>query len=125
MDTCFCGNNESFENCCKPFILKDKLPETAEQLMRSRYSAYCVKNINYLYDTTDPVKRFLTSKSAIKKWANQAEWQGLEIVRSEFDLVEFKAFYKEVGSEKLNVHHEISRFRLENKQWYYVDGSEG
>ncbi len=125
MENCYCGNSETFEKCCKPLIQKYKLPETAEQLMRSRYSAYCVKNINYLYDTTDPIKRFLTSKSAIKKWANQTDWQRLEIVRSKYDLVEFKAYYKEVGSEKIYVHHEVSNFRLDNKQWYYVDGSEG
>ena len=125
MEVCFCRNNESFERCCKPFIERVVLPESANQLMRSRYSAYCVKNINFLYDTTDPIKRFLTSKSAIKKWANKTEWQRLKIVRSEYDLVEFKAFYKEVGSEKIHLHHEVSRFRLENKQWYYVEGSEG
>lgn len=39
--TCECGSKVAYEECCGPYHAGAKLPETAEKLMRSRYTAYC------------------------------------------------------------------------------------
>ena len=38
--TCPCSSGQTYNDCCAPFHRHESLPQTAEQLMRSRYSAY-------------------------------------------------------------------------------------
>ena len=52
MDKCPCGSELSYAECCEPVIKGEKAAETAEQLMRSRYSAYVKTEIDYLLDLT-------------------------------------------------------------------------
>ena len=39
MDLCPCGSNIIYDTCCRPLIKGEQPAKTAEQLMRSRYSA--------------------------------------------------------------------------------------
>ncbi|MBB6239327.1 SEC-C motif-containing protein [Pedobacter sp. AK013] len=118
---CPCGSGIIFNQCCQPYHLKVKKAPTAEALMRSRYSAFVVADAAYLYDTTHRSKRKGHSESAYLNSAKNTKWLKLEIVFSDFDTVEFKAYYlnKKFQTEVL---HEKSNFRLEDGQWYYVDG---
>ena len=54
---CYCGSQKFYEDCCFPFISGDLKPEIPEQLMRARYSAFCIKDIEYLISTHHPSKR--------------------------------------------------------------------
>ncbi len=118
---CPCGSGLLYQNCCKPYHLKQEKPPTAEALMRSRYSAFVVHDGDYLVETTHSSKRKGNSKDAYLKSAKNTKWLKLEIVGSTFDTVEFKAYYlnKKFQTEVL---HEKSNFRLEAGKWYYVDG---
>ena len=118
---CPCGSGAAFSLCCQPYHLKVKTAPTAEALMRSRYSAFVVADAAYLYDTTHSSKRKGHSESAYLSSAKNTKWLKLEIVFSDFDVVEFKAYYlnKKFQTEVL---HEKSNFRLEDGKWYYVDG---
>ena len=49
-DACPCGNG-AYARCCGPFHEGDAVPATAEQLMRSRYSAYALGRHDYVLDT--------------------------------------------------------------------------
>ena len=42
------------QECCKPVIDGVRVAETAEELMRSRFSAYCMKNVSWIVETTHP-----------------------------------------------------------------------
>jgi len=114
--------------CCEPFHqgLQDKsvLPKTAQQLIRSRYSAYVLKLENYLLFTwhvsTRPAELALMGEENIK-------WLGLQVKSIEAGLagdsngkVKFVARYKKNGTATRI--HEISRFIKEQDQWFYVDG---
>lgn len=92
--------------------------------MRSRYSAYVLRNGTYLHkswhSSTRPNKKSLLQLPP-------TEWQGLEIVRTaqggEQDssgIVEFIAHYQDAGQP--GQLHETSRFAKEGGCWYYVDG---
>jgi SEC-C motif-containing protein len=100
------------------------MPENAEQLMRSRYSAFVLKNINYLSDTHDPKTRNLSLLADNKRWADSVQFLKLEVIKARGlgmkATVEFKAYYLQDGSEK--VHHEISGFRKISGRWFYSDG---
>jgi len=42
---CPCGSQKTYESCCGNFHSGLALPETAEELMRSRYSAYVKQDV--------------------------------------------------------------------------------
>jgi SEC-C motif-containing protein len=42
MQTCPCGSQKPFSDCCEPYVSGAEAAPTAEALMRSRYSAYVV-----------------------------------------------------------------------------------
>ena len=75
---CSCGSGQSFEKCCGRFIDGGQIPETAEQLMRSRYSAFVAENEDYLLATWHPATR----PSRVQFTSNQ-RWLGLDIRQCE------------------------------------------
>lgn len=127
MNACPCGSGRAYGECCEPFIQGKALPETAEQLMRSRYSAYVTANVDYLHTTLHPEHRDDHDVDAARRWAAQADWLGLEVLATEQGgagddngIVEFRVNYREKGKNKIL--HEISRFEKVDGAWTYVDG---
>ena len=123
---CYCGSQKKFKDCCHPFITGELKPDTPEQLMRSRYSAFCVKNIEYLISTHHPSGRQANEKDLLTRTAHETQWLGLKILKTEMDpddphigFVEFAAFYNTTGQGQL---HEKSKFIREEGRWYYLDG---
>ncbi len=123
---CPCGSGKSFKSCCEALILRTKLPSTAEDLMRSRYAAYFLKDIAYILATHDPATLQDNYKD-IEVWVNSIQWTGLEILTSEkggvsdtIGTVHFKAFYSQEG--KVECLQENSSFRKIEDQWMYVSG---
>ena len=128
---CPCGSDEPFGRCCLPLHLGERQAETAEQLMRARYSAYAVDNLDYVWRTWHPRTRpeALTPDIGLT-------WTGLEILDTvdgrtgdESGEVEFRAHYREnrrSGTSGREEHkgslHERSRFAVRARRWFYVDG---
>lgn len=121
MNNCCCGTLLSFENCCQPIIKGVQKATTAELLMRSRYSAYCIHNADYLVKTTHSSTRKFHQKADILQWSEANHWLKLEIISTTGTTVEFKAYYLDVNL-KATIHHEKSTFLFENGKWFYVDG---
>lgn len=119
---CPCGSGKHYEDCCGRYLNQGETAATAENLMRSRYSAYTLTREDYLLETwhssTRPPSLDLTGQPA-------QQWIGLTVKRHEQiaadqAIVEFVARYKINGcAYRL---HEISRFVRENGLWFYVDG---
>ena len=121
MKNCFCGNSATFNECCKPLLDHSHQATSAEQLMRSRYSAYCISNSTYLLATTHQSVRNQHSENDILAWAKANKWSKLEIISTSENLVEFKAYYVD-QFKNTQIHHEKSTFIFENRNWFYVDG---
>jgi SEC-C motif-containing protein len=124
MSNCPCGSNKNNSKCCSIYINGKRKPETPEQLMRSRYTAYTQANIGYIRETMKaPALNNLHPESA-KEWAKTVEWLELKIIYTSIDkakgYVEFIAYFNEHG--KKNCIYEISEFHQLDGQWYYVDG---
>ena len=116
---CPCGG-KSYAACCAPFIEAGATAGSAEQLMRSRYTAYTLGKDAYLQHT------WHASTRPEGELADAAtKWLGLEVRRHEQNgdaaSVEFIARYKLGG--RAHRLHEVSRFVREDGKWYYVDGS--
>ena len=115
--TCPCQINPSsnaisssllYKDCCQPY--HDGLwneendnsdgvkADTAERLMRTRYSAFVLVKPEYIVKTTLPTQQDLLDIEAIESWAKETDWAGLEIVTHTPKLgkrhaqVEFKAY---------------------------------
>ena len=117
---CPCGQKAQYTDCCEPYILGKAHAPTAEALMRSRYTAYATGAVAYLKETLAPEARGDYDEKAVKEWATQSEWLGLEILSAGTDKVEFVAKYRSGG--KGYEHHETSRFKKRGDRWFFVDG---
>lgn len=119
-DICPC-QNAKYANCCGVYH-SGKHAETAEKLMRSRYSAYVLELDDYLlstwHHTTRPTEPLFDGQ--------KTQWLELKVIKHQAShdqqtaTVEFLAIYKING--KAHRLHEISQFVFEDNQWFYVDG---
>ena len=122
---CPCQSGKSYTDCCQPFHLHQMIPDSAEKLMRSRYTAYTQVNIPYIVETTVPAQQALLDQPAMQLWGEETDWAGLEIITHQpfvskiHSLVEFKAFFNTENG--IDAHHERSLFVLIERHWYFVD----
>jgi SEC-C motif-containing protein len=124
---CPCKSRKSYATCCMPFHKGMAKPQTAEQLMRSRFSAYFFRLVDYLVDTTHPETRSPGLKRELQETIDQVNWSFLTILavskggkEDKVGKVEFVANYF-IGNEP-NELHERSRFRRFKGVWKYLDG---
>ena len=110
-----------------PFHHSKAKPQTAELLMRSRYSAYFFRLTGYLVETTHPDTREPGLRKQLEKMIHQVNWANLEILavakgerEDKTGKVEFVATYF-VQGEPFEL-HEVSRFRRHRGDWKYLDG---
>jgi len=123
MTACLCKSNKAYASCCQPFHQGDQVANSCEQLMRSRYSAFCLQRGDYLFSTYHPdYREDLTIEQLSEK---SLDWKHLEIVKANTGentgFVEFKAWY--LQDDQLFCHHEHSNFVKEQSQWFYCDGT--
>ena len=113
MQKCYCHSDELFEKCCGPILNGQKKTSSSLALMRSRFSAFTIGNIEHLKKTMS--KPFVESK------LNPFKWVRLEILgQADLYHVEFKAYY--IYRDKLHVLHEQSEFALIEGHWIYTNG---
>lgn len=101
--------------------------KTAEQLMRSRYSAFAKGLPKYLLKTRAPAMREPSDLKELQALIQNTEWLGLKMLDCELGSadeqigeVEFIASYTSNGT--IGQLHERSRFIKENDDWFYLDG---
>lgn len=122
---CPCSDQD-FEHCCGRFLQLGQLAPNALLLMRSRYTAYVLQDLNYLKKTWHPD----TLPSDIDQLFNEVttRWLGLTIQSYQVSdathaKVEFIARYK-IAGRAYRLHEESCfEWRADNA-WYYVDGEQ-
>lgn len=126
--TCPCRSGKGYEECCKPFHL-GKNPDTALQLMRSRYAAYALCMPDYIIHTTHPKNpQFCHDKEdwagKISAFSVQTEFKDLEILEFQeegsFATVTFIAYL--VQNEQDASFKEKSYFEKVKGRWLYRRG---
>lgn len=124
---CPCGSGIGYDDCCGRFIAGRDQAHTAEQVMRSRYTAFVRQNANYLFATLHPSKRARDELRSLQKSFRGVSWTGLEILATELGAagdttgtVGFRAQFSASG--QAGELHERSTFVQENGRWYYLDG---
>ncbi|CAA0089215.1 Uncharacterised protein [Zhongshania aliphaticivorans] len=123
---CYCGRDEYYDRCCAPYIIGDKNAPNPEALMRSRYTAFCTQNADYLLETLYKNAREKESRRALVASFADTQWCSLKVIRSHYRNgqkhaeVEFAAFY--LANNTVGQLHERSRFVFEDEKWFYTDG---
>lgn len=117
---CPCCSGKMYKDCCEPFLEKMSLPSTAEELMRSRYTAYTLKDEDYLLRTWAE-----ETQPRIVEFERAIHWIGLKVLETnklEDDsyTVRFIAKYKLNG--KAFRLEENSLFNRVQSRWYYIKG---
>ena len=123
---CPCGSGDVLGACCGPVLRGQRRAPTAEALMRSRYTAFAVRDLEHLlrswHHSTAPAREELAASLA-----EEVRWLRLEIHGTEaggpFEdagVVDFSAISKGPGGR--SVQRERSRFVREDGAWLYLDG---
>jgi len=126
-ETCPCGSGALFSNCCEPIIKGTRESETAEELMRARYSAFVIHAIDFIVASTHSRTRKEIDVDYIREWSETSTWHGLQILETRIvndnkAYVSFEARFTQRGEEQK--HREKSLFEREHGQWRFVTGDE-
>lgn len=122
-DLCPCCSGLAYADCCGP-LHHGQAAATAEALMRSRYCAFVVKDMDYLGATMRPPVSLDFDEEGSLEWAESLQWLGLKVLESQLRMggqqatVEFVASFVELG--KPSYMHERSLFKRHKGRWYYV-----
>jgi len=127
IQTCPCGSGSLFSAWCEPIINGTRESETAEELMRARYSAFVTGAVDFIVDSTHSHTQKEIDLDFIREWSQTSEWHGLQIletkqVNDNKAFVSFEAQYTQNGEDRS--HREKSLFEREAGQWRFVTGDE-
>lgn len=122
---CPCGSGTPYDRCCGPLHDNQVQATTAEQLMRSRYSAYARGRLDHVFRTWHPRTRPVDLEAS-----PQLRWTGLSVELTEAGqpgdeegVVVFAATYRTPAGP--GVQRERSRFTRRAGRWVYLDGEVG
>lgn len=124
MTDCPCGSTTAYATCCEPRIRGVAPAETAEALMRARYSAFTKQEIDFILATVLPEQRKKIDRTTVEQWSKHSTWKSFEIVAKEGGqpsddegFVEFVAKYA-LGTVEQE-HREKSHFVKRDGRWYF------
>lgn len=116
-DPCPCCSGREFPDCCGPLLSTERLAETAEELMRSRYTAYHYGNREHLWRTWHP-----RTRPREVEVNPGVEWTGLRVIEvrdggagDDTGVVEYRATHQQGDL------HEVARFERRAGRWFYLD----
>lgn len=134
---CPCQSDEltpkAYQDCCQPLHKGLVAAKTAEQLMRSRYSAHALAAsqpdlVDYIVGSWAQDSPMAVSAEDILAWCQNVQWQGLSILATAQGLpkdtagtVDFCARYKDAQGEA-HQHLEHSTFKRQAGDWRFYLG---
>lgn len=126
MSHCPCGSERPFDDCCGP-VLAGQPAQSAEALIRARYTAYAVERIDFLLQTMSAEVQADLDPVEAARVAKEAEWLGVEIQGVFQDSpddnsaeVEYVAKFRLEGQKR--IHHERARLERGAQGWMVCGG---
>ena len=124
---CPCGTGATYDACCGRLHRGAAQAATALELVRSRYSAFALDEIDHLFRTWHP----RTRPDELSPDTSR-RWTGLDILDvvdggpdDDTGIVEFVAHYDQHGLSDLpGEQRERSRFTRRGGRWVYLDAVE-
>ena len=123
MTSCPCGSGRELNDCCGPIVAGAPAP-TPEALMRSRYTAFVLGEIDHIDRTHAPEIRADFNRAEAERTAREIEWLELNVRAASEDgdtgSVDFAIRFRRAGQELMQ--HEVSSFRRVDGRWLYSGG---
>ena len=126
LDPCPCGSDATYRQCCAPLHWGLKQATSAEQLVRSRFSAAFHDITDYLVTSLHPSKRPNQQAPPLPP-PFAVQWLHLQILETQRGgvddgdgSVEFIATYRR--GKEIRQLHERSELVQEGGRWFYVEG---
>ena len=124
---CPCGSGAGFAACCDPVIKGERDSQTAEELMRARYTAFATGAVDFIVASTHSRTKSEIDVPFIREWSLNSAWRGLQIfetksVNENKAFVSFEAQYTKDGKDQN--HREKAVFEREDDSWRFVTGDE-
>lgn len=127
-DTCPCESKKKYKKCCKLFH-NGKNPQTALELMKSRYSAFAAGDASYIIKTTHEENIEFTKdikiwKESILDFCKITQFKNLEIISSQLeDEISYVTFKVSLFQNEENLGFtEKSKFIKIDNRWFYHSG---
>lgn len=129
---CPCNSGDHYDKCCEPLHNNTQCALSAEQLMRSRYSAFHLGShgvranamASYIEQSCHKELRKDQIHASLLDNFSQTSWCGLTVIdhkaHKDTASVEFSALFEHQG--KIEQHHENSLFEKIGNQWLYKSG---
>lgn len=119
---CPCGSGRTFGECCQPVIAQQRTAASAEELMRSRFTAHVVRDYRHLHRTDLETAR----KPYVEEDAGGEELNWTRLVvhaheagpKPDTAFVDFTAYYESGDTE--SALHEKSEFVRVDGKWFYT-----
>ncbi|MBL9199957.1 MAG: SEC-C domain-containing protein [Opitutaceae bacterium] len=118
---CPCGSGRPFGDCCEPLLAQRSKAATAEELMRSRFTAHVVGHHLHLHRTYLETARqpFVEEpEGEAVKWTRLVIRSHEANVRPDVSYVDFTAYFEAKGAE--HPMHEKSEFHRIGGEWFFV-----
>ncbi len=125
---CPCGSGKSYQACCQPFHLGG-VPQTAQELMRSRYTAYAFNLPGYIIQTTHLASPQYSDNQAewtaeISSFSQTTQFKKLEVLnvqeRGDVATITFVAHL--IQNNQSATFTEKSFFERLKGKWFYRGG---
>ncbi len=124
---CPCQSGATYAACCRPALSGERPAATAEALMRSRYTAFCLNHSTYLLETTHSSRRDAWDAERLSRDNQRTTWTGLRVLESRGDAEALEGYVhfiaRFVENDREGELEERSRFQREAGAWVYVDGA--
>ncbi|MEO7414455.1 MAG: YchJ family metal-binding protein [Opitutaceae bacterium] len=121
---CPCGSGRLFGDCCEPILRQQRRAGTAEEVMRSRFTAHALRDHAHLHRTFLTTAR-LPYQPERESDVEDLSWTRLVVhahetsdAKPDAAFVDFSAYYQDDGTE--HVIHEKSEFQRINGEWFYA-----
>jgi len=128
---CPCGSALPLAQCCQPIFSGKKTAATAEALLRARYSAFALHEIDFILSSHHSKTRGEIKRDEVEDWSNNSTWHGLKIIQKEAGesgdqqgTIVFCAEYQAKNAEadsKNDEHWEQALFEKEAEEWKFLD----
>ena len=117
---CPCGSGKNFADCCEPVLKGQRIPATAEELMRARFTAHVTFDFRFLHESYRPTsdKPYVAEEGEpTMQWTKLVVHAPEPSVDPDKAYVDFSAYGTEDGVEK--VLHEKAEFLRVGGKWLY------
>ena len=118
---CPCGSGKTYADCCGPVLAGTRLPATAEELMRARFTAHATRDFGFVHRTYRPTSRAPYTPSPDEpttQWTRLVVHEAAAGRSPDTATVEFSAYGLENGQE--HVLQEKAEFVREDGKWLYT-----